>query len=181
MVHTALADGPYVRVDLPLGPLPTEGGIEQGFFELRAPGYKPSLAHPERHRELATSPEKVERLHHQDLLFQVDPGSFTGRFGRRAQATAEMFLQMGCIEFVGSDGHDLEKRPVSLQNARRLITAACGPLEAHRLFCDNPTKVVKGEPVEPRSEGASISAPSVKETASTSTWKRTSRVFTGKA
>ena len=129
----ALADGPYVLVDLPLGPLPT--GIEQGFFELRAAGYKPILAHPERHRELATSPEQVDRLRHQDLLFQVDAGSFTGRFGNRAKATAEMFLRMGVIEFVGSDGHDLEKRPISLQSARRLVTQACGPLEAHRLFC----------------------------------------------
>lgn len=39
--NTALADGPYVLVDLPLGPLPTEGGIEQGVFELRAAGQRP--------------------------------------------------------------------------------------------------------------------------------------------
>ncbi len=172
----ALADGPYVLVDLPPGPLPT--GIEQGFFELRATGYKPILAHPERHRELAKSPEQVERLRHQDLLFQVDAGSFTGRFGRRAKATAEMFLQMGCIEFVGSDGHDLEKRPISLQSARRLVAQACGPLEAHRLFCANPAKVVKGEPVVARSESGITSA-AVPE--SPSTWKRISRAFTGKA
>ena len=73
-----------------------------------------------------------------------------------------MFLQVGCIEFVGSDGHELEKRPVSLQNARRLIMATCGPLE-------------------PRSDGVSISAPLDTGTASTSTWKRIGRVFTGKA
>ncbi len=176
--NTALADGPYVLVDLPPGPLPSEGGIEQGFFELRAAGYKPILAHPERHRELAKSPDQVERLRHQDLLFQVDAGSFTGRFGRRAKATAEMFLRLGCIEFVGSDGLDLEKRPISLQSALRLVTQACGPLEAHRLFCANPAKVVRGEPVVPRSEGgASLAAPPE----APSRWKRISRVFTGNA
>ena len=158
-------------VDLPLGPLPT--GDRAGVFELRAAGYKPILAHPERHRELATSPEQVDRLRHQDLLFQVDAGSFTGRFGNRAKATAEMFLQMGVIEFVGSDGHDLEKRPVSLQNARRLVAQASGPLEAHRLFCANPAKVVKGEPVVARSEGGATTAV-IPESSSTSTWKRIS-------
>lgn len=171
-----LADGPYVLVDLPVGPMPT--GLEQGFFELRAAGFKPILAHPERHRELATSPDQVERLRHQELLFQVDAGSFTGRFGRRAKATAEMFLQMGCIEFVGSDGHDLEKRPISLQSARRLVTQACGPLEAHRLFCLNPASVVRGEPVVARSQAATAAAINPEQP---STWKRISRAFTGGA
>jgi protein-tyrosine phosphatase len=169
-----LADGPYVLVDLPMGPMPT--GLEQGFFELRAAGFKPILAHPERHRELATAPDQVERLRHQELLFQVDAGSFTGRFGRRAKATAETFLQMGYIEFVGSDGHDLEKRPISLQSARRLVTQACGPLEAHRLFCANPASVVKGEPVLPRSDAGPTAA-----TEEPSRWQRISRAFTGGA
>jgi len=48
-----LAGGPYVLVDLPPGPL--SPGLEQAFFEIRTAGYRPVLAHPERHRELAAA------------------------------------------------------------------------------------------------------------------------------
>ena len=171
-----LGSGPYVLVDLPPGLL--SPGLEQGFFELRAAGFRPILAHPERHRELAKSPEQVERLRHQELLFQVDAGSFTGRFGRRARATAEWLLQSGYIEFIGSDGHDLERRPLSLQSARGLVTQACGAQEAQRLFSANPARVVRGEPVVPKAGGG----PAPSSNPRPATWRgRISRVFTGRA
>ena len=170
-----LADGPHVLVDLPPGAL--SPGLEQGFFELRAGGFRPILAHPERHRELATSPEQVERLRHQELLFQVDAGSFTGRFGRRAKATAQWLLRTGCVDFVGSDAHDLDRRPLSLLNARGIVTEACGAPEAQRLFGANPARVLRGEPVVVGKMGAA--APAAASRAD-STWRqRLGRAFTG--
>ena len=150
-----LAGGPYVLVDLPSGPL--SPWLEQAFFELRAGGYRPILAHPERHRELARSKTQMQRLRHQDLLFQVDAGSFTGLFGRRAQAAAEMMLQEGWVAFAGSDGHDLSKRPLSLLDARQRVEELCGADEATRLFCHNPAAVIQGEPIV---NGASTPPPS---------------------
>ena len=104
-----LAGGPYVLVDLPPGPL--SPGLEQAFFEIRTAGYRPVLAHPERHRELAVA-DRIEQLRAQDLLLQIDAGSLRGRFGRRAQAVAICFAESGQADFVGSDWHNLEKRPL---------------------------------------------------------------------
>ena len=59
-----LAGTRFVLVDLAPGPL--SPGLEQGFFELRAAGYRPILAHPERQRELGGGPERLEL--HQHLL-----------------------------------------------------------------------------------------------------------------
>ena len=140
-----LAGSQYILVDLPHGPLSPFVG--KGFFELMAAGFRPILAHPERHRELAMSRSLMERLRHQGLLFQVTAGSFTGGFGRRAQATAEMMLREGWVEFVASDGHSLVKRPLSLRSARARVEELGGSDEARRLFYHNPRALIQGEPI----------------------------------
>ena len=140
-----LAGQSFVLVDLPPGPL--SPGLEQGFFELRSSGVKVILAHPERHRDLAQSPEKIDRLRQQDLLLQVDAGSLMGRFGKRSKAAAEAWIGNGWVEFVGSDGHDLKKRPVALKDARNKVETLVGPNEARRLFVDNPGRLIDGEPI----------------------------------
>ena len=141
-----LADAAYVLTDLPPGPL--SPGLEQAYFELRSAGYKPILAHPERHRQLSRHPEQIERLRQQDLLLQVNAGSLLGKFGRRAQATAEMIVEQGWTDFIGSDAHDLEKRPLSLLvEARERVADLCGEAEVARVFRDNPACLLSGDDV----------------------------------
>ena len=160
-----LAEGRFVLTDLPPGPI--SPGLEQAYFELRSAGYKPILAHPERHRELSKQPEQIERLREQDLLIQINAGSLLGKFGRRAQAAAEMILERGWPDFIGSDAHDLEKRPLSLLvDARERVSELCGEAEVDRLFRRNPGCVISGDeilrgeesprsPTEPRRRGGS--------------------------
>lgn len=135
-----LADGRYVLVDLPPGPL--SPGLEQGFFELRSAGYRPILAHPERHRQLARDPEQIGHLREQDLLLQVNVGSLLGRFGARAKGIAELIVSRGWADFVASDGHDLEKRPLTQLAAREIVADLRGDAEVKRLFSDNPRQVI---------------------------------------
>lgn len=142
-----LAGGPYVLVDLPPGPL--SPGLEQAFFEVRTAGLRPVLAHPERHGELAREPRHLTRLRDQDLLLQVDAGSLRGRFGRRAQAAATALVEAGHVDFVASDGHDLDRRPLSLRSAYDQVTSMAGEAAARRLFSDNPRRALAGEPVDP--------------------------------
>lgn len=141
-----LAGGPYVLVDLPPGPL--SPGLEQAFFEIRTAGFRPVLAHPERHGDLAADPGRIEQLRAQDLLLQIDAGSLRGRFGRRAQAAAIRLAESGQADFVGSDGHDLEQRPLALRSAYEQVLELAGRDEAQRLFLHNPRQVLAGEPVE---------------------------------
>ena len=138
-----LAGGSFVLVDLDPGPL--SPGLEQGLFELRTAGYRPILAHPERHQQLARSLQAIQRLREQDLLLQLDAGSLMGQFGRRARATAEILVERRWVEFVASDGHDLRHRPMSLASARQRVTELAGPAEAERVFRENPGRVLRGE------------------------------------
>lgn len=142
-----LAGGVYALIDLPPGPL--SPGLEQAFFEVRTAGYRPILAHPERHRSLATDLHRLGQLRAQDLLLQLDAGSLRGRFGRRAQAAALSLIESGQADFVASDGHDLNKRPQSLRSAYDQVTELVGEDEAQRLFVRNPRRVLTGEAIEP--------------------------------
>ncbi len=141
----ALAGSRYVLVDLPPGPLP--GGLEQGMFELRTAGFRPILGHPERHRQLTGDEHQLARLREQELLFQIDAGSLTGRFGQRTQEAARLLAERGWVEFVASDGHNLERRPFTLQSARQWVEEELGAEEAQLLFADNPGRLVHGESV----------------------------------
>lgn len=141
----ALAGSRYVLVDMPPGPLP--GGLEQGMFELRTAGFRPILGHPERHRQLTGDEHQLARLREQELLFQIDAGSLTGRFGQRTQAAARLLAERGWVEFVASDGHNLERRPFTLQTARQWVEEELGAEEAQLLFVDNPGRLIRGEAV----------------------------------
>jgi protein-tyrosine phosphatase len=141
----ALAESRYVLVDLPTGPL--SGGLEQGMFELRTAGFRPILGHPERHRQLAGDERQLARLREQELLFQLDAGSLTGRFGQRTQEAARMLAERGWAEFVASDGHNLVRRPFTLQAACQWVEDALGAEEAQLLFADNPGRLVRGESI----------------------------------
>ncbi len=140
-----LAGSRYVLVDLPPGRL--SGGLEKGMFELRTAGFRPILGHPERHRQLTQDEDQLQRLREQELLFQIDAGSLTGRFGQRTQKAARMLVERGWAEFVASDGHNLEKRPFTLRAARQWVEEGVGPEEAQLLFSDNPWRLVRGESI----------------------------------
>jgi protein-tyrosine phosphatase len=124
-------------------------GLEQAFFALRIAGWRPILAHPERHGELARNPERIQRLYDQDLLLQVNAGSLVGQFGRRAMATAQLLIERGWADFVSSDGHDLNKRPMSVRVASERLVTLVGTARTHQLLVVNPTCVMSGEQIEP--------------------------------
>ena len=54
----------------------------------------------------------------------------------------------GQADFVGSDGHDLEKRPLTLRSAYEQMVGLTGAEEAQRLFARNPLLCIDGKQVE---------------------------------
>lgn len=99
---------------LPLGPRGDKLLVETSFaavpwgFEdllgrIRAKGYFPVLAHPERYRFLDR--DDLEELHAQGTLFQVNFLSLTGFYGKRAMQAAVWLLKKGLADLAGSDLH----------------------------------------------------------------------------
>ncbi len=144
----ALAGNPrYLLVETPYLGWPLD--IGDRFFELRASGITPVLAHPERNADVQQQPQLLEPLVATGTLVQVTAGSVDGRLGRRAQACAEALLTRELVHLVASDGHAPSVRAIGM----RAAADAIGDAElAHWLTVDLPRAIVDDTRLPPRPE-----------------------------
>ena len=77
-------------------------------FELKAQGYRPVLAHPERYTYLYGRFGEIEKLRHDHgVLLQVNLNSLAGYYSPAAKKVAEHLVDGGLVDFVGTDTHHL--------------------------------------------------------------------------
>ncbi|GAA4356657.1 capsular polysaccharide biosynthesis protein [Hymenobacter saemangeumensis] len=77
-------------------------------FELKAQGYRPVLAHPERYTYLYGRFAEIEKLRGEyGVLMQLNLNSLAGYYSPAAQKVAEMLIDGGLVDFVGTDTHHL--------------------------------------------------------------------------
>ena len=77
-------------------------------FELKAQGYRPVLAHPERYTYLYGRFGEIEKLRHDHgVLLQVNLNSLAGYYSPAAKKVAEQLVDGGLVDFVGTDTHHL--------------------------------------------------------------------------
>jgi len=85
--------------------------FENIIFDMKVKGYKPILAHPERYRYITQAKEEYRQMKELGLYFQLDINSLGGFYGKQAQEQAKVLMELGMIDFLGSDIH--HKRQVS--------------------------------------------------------------------
>ena len=77
-------------------------------FELKAQGYRPVLAHPERYTYLYGRFGEIEKLRQDHgVLLQVNLNSLAGYYSPAAKKVAEQLIEGGLVDFVGTDTHHL--------------------------------------------------------------------------
>ena len=77
-------------------------------FELKAQGYRPVLAHPERYTYLYGRFAEIEKLRqNHGVLLQVNLNSLAGYYSPAAKKVAEQLIDAGLVDFVGTDTHHL--------------------------------------------------------------------------
>ena len=77
-------------------------------FELKAQGYTPVLAHPERYTFLYGRFAEIEKLRRDHgVLLQVNLNSLAGYYSPAARKVAEQLIDGGLVDFVGTDTHHL--------------------------------------------------------------------------
>ncbi|MBZ5608257.1 MAG: exopolysaccharide biosynthesis protein [Acidobacteriia bacterium] len=116
---------------------------------LRAAGMVPIITHPERNRLLHDRADQIATWVENDCRVQVTAQSFLGRFGKAAKTFSDTLMRNGLIHFVASDGHDPERRPPVLSEARQYIAKNYGEARAEALFVTNPRATLTGETIEP--------------------------------
>lgn len=79
--------------------------LNQAIFELRAAGYQPIIAHPERYKYLHGRLEEAAAWRDKGALLQLNLNSLLGYYGPAERVAAEKLVDGGLIDFAGTDAH----------------------------------------------------------------------------
>jgi protein-tyrosine phosphatase len=128
--------------------------IEPLLFQIRAKGYRITLAHPERSRQFQSEPERVELMSDHGVLLEVNAEALL--FPRRSatRKLAERLCRRGCAHALASDGHRAaSRRSVTvLAEGVRAAAALVGKERAQWMASAAPGAIVSGEPLPPAPE-----------------------------
>lgn len=81
--------------------------LEDVIFKLKAQGYQPVLAHPERYLYLQEDYSLIQGILNTRVLLQLNLTSLVGHYSRGAQKLAEYLIDNHHIHFLGSDIHSI--------------------------------------------------------------------------
>lgn len=106
-------------------------------------GYRPILAHVERYREL--NEERVQELTELGAYIQVNAESILGKSGWKSKRFCHRLLKEDNVHFIGSDAHNVRKRPPCLGACAEYMKKKFGEEQTLRILSENPQKLLKNE------------------------------------
>ncbi len=134
---------PYILIEFPHSYLPLNW--KDIFFQLKIRGYRPILAHPERHPDIIRQPKIILDLHEEDVLVQITADSLIGTFGLAAKQCAEYLLKKNVVDIIASDAHSTEDRRPLLSSGIKAAARIIGREKAFSLVTKNPLTVIQGD------------------------------------
>ncbi|WP_051013656.1 MULTISPECIES: tyrosine-protein phosphatase [unclassified Sulfuricurvum] len=76
-------------------------------YAIKAHGYQPILAHPERYSYLHDNMGEYQQIKQMGVLFQININSLAGYYSNPVKKAAEWIIDHGLVDFVGSDTHKM--------------------------------------------------------------------------
>lgn len=116
-------------------------------LELKAAGYAPVIAHPERYLCVQRVPAHVFEWYRMGAVIQVNKGSVLGRFGSRAEKTADSLLRHRLVAAAASDAHSPYRRTPGMEQLRQVLAARYGDHCPRLLLQENPARILLGKKV----------------------------------
>ena len=113
-------------------------------------GFVPVLTHPERLQWVHKRYDLACELNDAGCLMQVTAGALTGRFGVRPHSLAWRLVADGRVDIIASDGHNLEGRPPTMDEAYERLSQRIGPEEARAMVLTRPIAILRDEPLAPQ-------------------------------
>lgn len=118
--------------------------ISARFFDLRMKRLRPVVAHPERYEEFHKDPERAsEAMRRAGGVLLLDIAAVEGKYGTRAQRTAEELLELDAYYAACSDAH----RPEDAEVVGRAISSVerrFGAETIKKLLQDGPKQILEG-------------------------------------
>jgi protein-tyrosine phosphatase len=134
---------PYLLVEFNDYSLPP--AIDESLAKLINIGLKPIITHPERNPMLQRTPERILDWVNGGCALQITANSLSGRWGRKADATARWLFAHHAVHAIASDAHGIGSRPPILSEAREIAKQIAGEVVAEALVTLNPRAVINGE------------------------------------
>jgi protein-tyrosine phosphatase len=122
-------------------------GIDRLLYELRAAGYRITLAHPERNHQFTRHASLLETLLDQGVLLQINAESLLGPSSRSGpRRFARQLCEQGLAHVIASDGHRAARwRPVTeLPESFGAASGLVGQARAEWMMSDAPWAIVTG-------------------------------------
>lgn len=82
--------------------------FQETVFNLKAAGYQPVLAHPERYTYLYGRFDDLVRIREEGVLLQVNLNSLVGYYSSGARQVAEKLVDAGLVDMLGTDAHHVK-------------------------------------------------------------------------
>lgn len=134
--RTVLVEFAYERLPL---------GLKERFFDLRMKRLRPVVAHPERYEPFWRKPaEAAESMRRAGGVLLLDLAALVGKYGSKAQRTAEALVEEQAYYAACSDAH----RPADTDDVARSIERlrqAAGEDEVRRLLITGPQQILAGK------------------------------------
>lgn len=103
----------------------------------------PIIAHPERNRDVQKDSSAIKPFIKMGCLMQITASSLLGGFGDMSLTRSKELLEMGVVQFIASDAHNIKRRPPMLKEALNAAKELIGEDEANKLVYDNPARLLE--------------------------------------
>lgn len=139
-----LNDSKYMLIEFPMRKF--DDNILDVIYELQVRDIIPIIAHPERYMPIMEKPSYINKFIDEGYLFQMNGGSLEGKFGEKIKKTAEILLENGVYNFIGSDAHNTKNRTIGLANAMSLVDKYENNIG--KIFEDSSRKLLNNERID---------------------------------
>lgn len=134
----------YLLIELPMQQFPIY--TDKVFYQLRLDGAVPIIAHPERNLSIIKNRELLENLIELGTVVQVNSGSLSGMYGSMIQKFAEELVKMNMVHLLGSDAHNITKRPPKIKDGYKRLEDL-NP-NSYEWIKKNEQKIINDEDIE---------------------------------
>lgn len=139
--------GRYLLVEFPFVDIPN--CTYEVFAALKRLNITPVIAHPERNVVFANDEYCLNKLIEQGCLIQINAGSLTGFYGKKAEKRARILAHLRNAQFLGSDMHGVHSFDISLHETRTLLNHIVGSEEVLKLVHIRASQVLEENKIEP--------------------------------
>ena len=112
---------------------------------VRAHGYVPVVAHPERYFCVQDRPEMAARWYERGDILQLNKGSILGDLGERAYDVSRDFLRRGLCHVIASDAHHAAFRTPSFSRLLNELEYHFPAVPADLLLEENPRIIIQNQ------------------------------------